>query len=98
MHHTTFAHRDTPGLRVNPNVLNQDVLTVNKAVHAFEIAFNGLDGEFYDRGSERLTFENYASYSIISVVDMSNQNAPNFRSEWYGDEIKTDILTLFVKL
>ena len=95
MHHTTFAHMDTPGLRINAYVLCQDVFSVNKAVHAFEIASNGLYGEFYYRGSERISFENNTSDFILSVVDMSSQNTPDLHSEGYGDENKTDNVTIF---
>ncbi len=95
MHQTTFAHKVTPLLMVNMNVLYQDVFTKDKVVHAFDIAFNGLDGEFYDIGCERITLENYASEFILSIVDMSNRNALNLQSEGYGDENKTDVVTLF---
>ncbi|MGF1559732.1 MAG: hypothetical protein ACFCUL_11655 [Flavobacteriaceae bacterium] len=90
-----FAHKVTPLLRVNLNVLYQDVFTKDKAVHAFDIAFNGLDGEFYHGGSERITDENYASEFILSIVDMSKQNALNLQSDGYDDENKTDIVTIF---
>ncbi|TMM58964.1 DUF11 domain-containing protein [Maribacter algarum] len=61
------------------------VLAKNNTVNNFEIAFDLPDGVNFIPGTERITFQQGSSDFTLTVVDMSNLNAPVFRLERPGN-------------
>ena len=62
-----------------------EVLAKNNTINNFEIAFDLPDGVFYEAGSEQITSQQGSSDFVLSVVDISDLNAPVFRIERPGD-------------
>jgi len=61
------------------------ILAKNNSVNNFEIAFDLPDGVNFIPGTELITFQQGSSDFTLSVVDMSNLNAPVFRLERPGN-------------
>ncbi|NHF59068.1 HYR domain-containing protein [Flavobacteriaceae bacterium TP-CH-4] len=57
----------------------------NNTVHNFEIAFDLPDGVDFVPGSEQIVLQQGSSDFTLTVVDISNLNAPVFRLERPGD-------------